>query len=137
MAGIRTSVDESASREVLLDAAQRLMAEEGYPAVTTRRLEAETRLNKSLVYYYFGTMDGLFIALFRRSAEQTLTSAKESLDGGRPLWALWDLAHRGMRSTLTTEFNAVANHRKALRAEIADYSGRFRDVEIAAVEASL
>jgi AcrR family transcriptional regulator len=113
------------------------MLDEGYPAVTTRRLETETRLNKSLVYYYFGTMDGLFIALFRRNAERTLRLATESLNAGQPLWALWDLAHRGMRATLTTEFNAVAHHRKALRAEIALYSGRFRDVEIASVEGSL
>jgi hypothetical protein len=61
----RSPVDDSATRTALLDAASVLMLDEGYAAVTTRRVAQQPGVNNGLVSYYFGTMDGLFIELFR------------------------------------------------------------------------
>ncbi len=46
--------------------------EEGYAAVTSRRVAAEAGLKPQLVHYYFRTMDDLFIEVFRRRAEENL-----------------------------------------------------------------
>ena len=56
-------------RGALLDAAEQLMLEEGYAAVTSRRVAAQAGLKPQLVHYYFRTMDDLFLAVFRRRAE--------------------------------------------------------------------
>jgi AcrR family transcriptional regulator len=126
----RSPVDDSASRTALLDAAQELMLEEGYAAVTTRRLGAKAGLNNALVFYYFGTMDNLFIELFRRGAERSLDRLRRALRSPQPLWSLWELTHDYSSNALTMEFIALANHRKAIRAEIAAYSRTFRTLQL-------
>jgi AcrR family transcriptional regulator len=129
----RSAVDDSVSRTALLDATEALMLEEGYAAVTTRRLAQRAGVNNGLVYYYFGTMDGLFIELFRRGADRSLVRLSEALQSPQPLWALWELVQDSSNNARTMEFTALANHRKAIRAEIAAYSRRFRTVQLEAL----
>jgi AcrR family transcriptional regulator len=130
MAARRGNAGDPTTRTALLDAAQELMLEEGYAAVTTRRIAARSGLNNALVYYYFDTMDGLFIALFQRGAERSFERLQHALSSPQPLWAFWDLIHEPSGSALTMEFIALANHRKAIRSEIADYSRRFREAQL-------
>jgi AcrR family transcriptional regulator len=126
----RSAVDESKARTALLDAAQELMLEEGYAAVSTRRVGAKAGMTPAMVHYYFGTMDGLFIELFRRGAERSLERLARALWSPQPLWGFWEATHDQGNSALTMEFIALANHRKAIRAEIASYSRRFRQMEL-------
>ena len=42
-----------------MDAAEQLLLEEGYAAVTSRRVGARAGLKPQLVHYYFRTMDDL------------------------------------------------------------------------------
>jgi AcrR family transcriptional regulator len=128
--GRRAGAEDSASRAALLDATEQLMLNEGYAAVSSRRVAKAVGVNAALVYYYFGTMDDLFIALFRRGAERSLERQAEALASDQPLWALWELTHNLSNTALTMEFIALANHRKAIRAEIADYSRRFRTMQL-------
>jgi AcrR family transcriptional regulator len=109
------------------------MIDEGYAAVTTRRLGAAAGVNSALVYYYFESMDGLFIELFRRGAEQSLGRLKEGLRSAQPLWHVWDVSREQTSSAITMELIALANHRKALRAEIADYARRYRLMQLDAL----
>ncbi|ABW12390.1 transcriptional regulator, TetR family [Parafrankia sp. EAN1pec] len=129
----RSTVDDSISRTALLDATESLMLEEGYAAVTTRRLATKAGVNNGLVYYYFGTMDGLYIELFRRGAERSLARLRWTLQSPQPLWALWELTHDFSSNALTMEFTALANHRKAIRTEIAAYSRTFRTLQLEAL----
>lgn len=129
----RSPVDDSATRTALLDAAAALMLDEGYAAVTTRRVALQAGVNNGLVSYYFGTMDGLFIELFRRGAERSLARLRQALHSPQPLWALWELTHDFTSNALTMEFIALANHRKAIRAEIAAYSRKFRTLQVEAL----
>ena len=46
------------------------MLEEGYAAVTSRRVGREAGISSQLVHYYFRTMDDLFLEVFRRRAEE-------------------------------------------------------------------
>jgi AcrR family transcriptional regulator len=126
----RGNAGDPTTRIALLDAAQRLMLDEGYAAVTTRRVAAEVGVDSAMVPYYFDNLDGLFIALFRRGAERSFERLQGALSSAQPLWGFWDLIHDPAGSALTMEFIAVANHRKAIRAEIADYSRRFRKAQL-------
>jgi AcrR family transcriptional regulator len=130
MAARRGKVDDPTTREAILDAAATLMVEEGYAAVTSRRVAALAGVNSALVYYYFDSMDGLFIALFRRGADRSFDRLERALTSTQPLWAFWELIHDRSSSARTMEFIALANHRKAIQAEIADYSRKFRKREL-------
>jgi AcrR family transcriptional regulator len=126
----RSPAASSETRSALLDAAQRLMLEEGYAAVSSRRVAATAGVNVALVYYYFANMDELFIALFRRGADSSLEAQATVLASPQPLWGLWDLTHHQTSTAVTMEFIALANHRKAIRAEIANYSKMFRTMQL-------
>lgn len=116
----------STTRTALLEAATRLMLDEGYAAVTTRKVAAKAGVNQALVYYHFRTMDELFLAVFRRGAEATLRRLEDAARADDPLRALWQVSSEPQNSALTVEFIALANHRPAVRAELADSTRRFR-----------
>lgn len=84
-------------------------------------------LKPQLVHYYFRTMDDLFLAAFRRRAEEGLEAQAQVLQARQPLWALWRFSIDPAATAITMEFIALANHRKALKAEIAYYAERFRE----------
>ena len=130
MAARRGKADDPTTRNAILDAAESLMLAEGYAAVTSRRVAAGAGVNSALVYYYFDTMDGLFVALFRRGADRSFDRLAEVLSSPQPLWRFWEFIHDPSNSARTMEFIALANHRKAIRAEIADYSRKFRAREL-------
>jgi AcrR family transcriptional regulator len=133
----RIGTENSKTRALLLDAAEKLMLEEGYPAVTSRHVAAEAGLKPQLVHYYFRTMDDLFLALFQRRVEEGLERLAQALASAQPLWALWDLSRDPRGTALTMEFIALANHRKAVRAEIASAAERFRAEQMEGLEAVL
>ena len=123
----RIGAPDAKNRGVLLDAAEQLMLEEGYAAVTSRRVAEKAALKPQLVHYYFRTMDDLFLAAFRRRAEEGLEAQAQVLQAPQPLWALWRFSIDPAATAITSEFIALANHRKALKAEIAYYAERFRE----------
>ena len=133
----RMGSPEAKNRAALLDAAEQIMLEEGYPAATSRRVAEKAGLKHQLVHYYFHGMDELFTASFRRSAERGLRVQAEALKSPQPLWALWRWHTSTVNAPLWTEYIAMANHRKGLRAEIAYYSKRFREEQRWIVERAL
>ena len=137
MASTPPGADGPDPRTALLDAAQRLMLTEGYAAVTSRRVAAEAEVNPGLVYYYFGPMDNMFVEVFRRSAERMLEQQARALSAEQPLWALWDLIRDQTNTGMNLEFLALGNHRKAVQAEMKDFSIRFRRLQFEAMSSIL
>ena len=133
----RIGAPEAKNRGLLLDAAEQLMLEEGYAAVTSRRLASKAGLKPQLVHYYFRTMEELFLEVFRRRAEEGLQVQRQLLNSPQPLWALWRFGTDPEFARISMEFMALANHRKEMRAEIAYYAERFRDEQRQAVTAAL
>lgn len=112
------------------------MLREGYAAVTSRRVAGEAGVTPPLVHYYFATLDDLFLAVLRRRAEEHLEQQAALLTAEAPLHALWAYSSDPAVVTFTTEFMALANHRKAIRGELAAYIDRFRGAQIEALEAA-
>jgi AcrR family transcriptional regulator len=121
---------DSETRAALLDAAEALMVEEGYAAVTTRRVATKAGVNNGLVYYYFGTLDELFVEVFRRATERGEQRIATARSAEQPLWRAWEVARDFSNNALMNEFVALANHRKAIRSEIAEYWLRFRTDQV-------
>jgi AcrR family transcriptional regulator len=118
------------TRSALLDGAEALLLEEGYAAVTSRRVAERAGANSALIRYYFGSMDGLFVELFRRGAEQGLERQAAALQSPQPLWALWDMLHDHINNGRTLEFFALANHRPVVQREVVEYSARYRKQQL-------
>jgi AcrR family transcriptional regulator len=133
----RVAGPNAKNRGVLLDAAEKLMLEEGYVAVTSRRVAAEAGLKPQLVHYYFRTMDDLFLEVFRRRATEGIERQTRALASENPLRALWEYSIDPRGTALTMEFMALANHRKVIRAEIGRYAEQFRAQQIATFAALL
>jgi TetR/AcrR family transcriptional regulator len=133
----RIGAPDAKNRVVLLDAAERLMLEEGYAAVTSRRVAEKAGLKPQLVHYYFRTMGDLYLAVFRRRAEQGLEAQAEALQSPQPLWALWRYSSDPRINAFTVEFMALASHRPELRAEFARYGELFRERERLALAEAL
>lgn len=125
----RIGAPDAKNRSVLLDAAERLMLEEGYAAVTSRRVAEKAGLKPQLVHYYFRAMGDLYLAVFRRRAEQGLEAQALALKSAQPLWALWRYSSDPRITAFTVEFMALASHRPELRAEFARYGEMFRQKE--------
>ena len=130
MAARRGKVGDPTTRNALLDAAQELMLAEGYAAVTTRRVATKAGVNSALVFYYFDSLDGMFVALIQRGAEHSLQRLKRALSSPQPLWAVWDLIHDRSGSAMTMELMALANHRKTIRAELATHARTYRRTQL-------
>jgi AcrR family transcriptional regulator len=129
---VRGNGSDSETRAALLDAAEALMVDEGYAAVTTRRVASEAGVNNGLVHYYFGTLEELFVEVFRRATargEQEHAAATEN-ETDQPLWRAWEMARDFSNNALMNEFVALANHRKAIQTEIAAYWLRFRKQQV-------
>ena len=133
----RIGSQDSKTRAQLLDAAERLLLAEGYAAVTSRRVAAEAELKPQLVHYYFRTMDDLFVEVFRRRADENIAHFERAIAEDGSLRHLWRLNADPRGAAFRIEFVALANHRKAIRAEVARYAERFRAAQIEAVSAAL
>lgn len=133
----RIGAPDAKNRGLLLDAAEQLMIEEGYAAVTSRRLANKAGLKPQLVHYYFRTMEELFVAVVRRRADEGLQVQAKLLQSPQPLWAIWRYGTDPGFTRISMEFMALANHRKEMRAELAHYAERIREEERKAVAAAL
>lgn len=126
----RFGTESSKTRGALLEAAETLMREEGYASVTARRIANKAGLKFQLVHYYFRTIDELFLALLRRIAQRNQSRFEQALVSIQPLRAIWEIIRDPDEQLLTSEFMALANHRKAIRVEIAIYNERLRSMQI-------
>jgi len=54
----------------VLDAAERVMAEEGFEAATVARVVDEAGIPLSSVYHYYGSKEGILLAVMERGAER-------------------------------------------------------------------
>ncbi|MDR2857883.1 MAG: TetR/AcrR family transcriptional regulator [Novosphingobium sp.] len=125
------------TRAAILDATIGIMREEGYAAVSSRRIAARAGLKSKLVHYYFRNMDELFLAVYKRIEDDHFAELTRTLASRKPLRALWRLNMDATNTGMVLELNALASHRKALRAEIARASGRFRMFQAALLERAI
>lgn len=59
--------DRAATEAAILDAAERMLAREGFAALNVRTIAAEARVDRKLVYRYFGDVDGVVTRLGERA----------------------------------------------------------------------
>jgi AcrR family transcriptional regulator len=65
----------------LLDAAHRLLVRSGYNSLSVEAIGQEAGENKALIRYYFGSKNGLLVALTDALISETLRRARQRLSG--------------------------------------------------------
>jgi AcrR family transcriptional regulator len=133
----RKADETNKTRDAILDATEQLMREEGYAAVSSRRIADRAGLKSQLVHYYFGTMDDLFIALFHRAERQHFERYLQIMSCASPIRELWNLSTDRPGMGLIFEFMALANHREAVRKEIARSTVQTRSMQTAMLTRAL
>ena len=69
----------SATWNLVLDAAERILIEEGYGELTSRRIAERIGIKQRLIYYYFHTMDDVIVETFRRMSRRELERLQNAL----------------------------------------------------------
>jgi len=69
--------DKIDKKDHILDVAEKVFSELGYDGASTRTISGEAGVNMAMLNYYFGSKEGLFLAVFNRK----INSFKEILQG--------------------------------------------------------
>lgn len=133
----RIGAESSATRALILEAAEQVMVEDGYAATSTRRVAARAGLKPSLVHYYFPTTDDLLIAVYLRAAEWANAELEKALADPEPLLALWRYTADTTRTALSLELMAMATHREVLRTAMSEHAGHTHRMQLAVIERAL
>ncbi|MEJ5022692.1 TetR/AcrR family transcriptional regulator [Ochrobactrum vermis] len=84
--------DPDATRENILDIAAREFVASGFSGARVDEIAAQTRTSKRMIYYYFGSKDGLYLAVLERAYGKIRTlESSLSLDDQDPESAMRSL----------------------------------------------
>ena len=112
----------------MLDAAEQVLRDQGYGALTSRSVAEAIGVKQRLIYYYFQTMDELIVETFRRLAARDLERLKEAVASGMSPQDIWQHGIDNADTKLSAEFVALANRVEPLRLEVKAYIQESRQV---------
>ena len=120
--------------EALLDAAESLLVEIGYAAVTVRKLADRAGVNHGLVHYYFGSMEEVFLQTLERFTDRLIERQRTMYAvPGVPFREKWRTAIRYLDDDreyqkVWWELQALAWNRPELRERVAQVDAEWREV---------
>lgn len=79
----RNSAGES--REMILNISERIFAEKGFNAATTREISKAAGINKNLIFYYFNTKESLYRNIIERNIAPVYEKISTALSKGTSL----------------------------------------------------
>jgi AcrR family transcriptional regulator len=94
-------------RTAFMDAAERLLIEEGRAGISTRRLAREAGLNHGLVHYYFGSVENLMLAVFERFTDRLVERQRAMYAADAPFHEKWRTAMGFMEEDLAAGYPKV------------------------------
>ena len=124
----------SAAEGALLDAAERLLVDAGYSAITTRRLAEEAGLNHGLVHYYFGSIENVLARTLERFTARLVERQREMYAAEMPFIEKWRTAMRYLveedvrYEKVWLELQALSWNRPEMRDHLTKINGEWRAV---------
>ena len=121
-------------REAVLDAAERLLTEQGYAGVTARRLAKEAGVNLGLIHYHFGSMENVFVEALERFTSRLTERQKALYAANAPFIDKWRTAMSYLTDEdisyekIWLELQAMAWNHPDMRKRLARVSARWRAV---------
>jgi AcrR family transcriptional regulator len=114
----------------ILDGAEALLRDEGYAALTSRKVAERAGIRQQLVYYYFKTMEDLYTETFQRLAGREIERLSAALNSDRPLHETWKLCIHTGDSPLISEFMALAHRSEGVRKQVIAFIEESRRLQI-------
>lgn len=99
----------------IMDAAEKVIRDEGYAAVSSRRVAEVAAIQQSLVYYYFESMDDLLVATFQRRTERGMARYEKDARSDKPVAAIWKDLNEGLDARMSFAFVSLASHNERVR----------------------
>jgi AcrR family transcriptional regulator len=121
--------------DALLDAAEAMLVDVGYAAITTRRLAERAGVNHGLVHYYFGSMEDLLLRVVERFTDQLIERQQTMYAADVPFINKWRQAMRYLDEDAESgyqkvwfEMQAMAWNNEAIRDRVQKVNQRWLDV---------
>jgi AcrR family transcriptional regulator len=121
--------------DALLDAAEAMLVDVGYAAITTRRLAERAGVNHGLVHYYFGSMEDLLLRVVERFTDQLIERQQTMYAADVPFIDKWRQAMRFLDEDAESgyqkvwlEMQALAWNNEAIRDRVQKVNQRWVDV---------
>lgn len=80
------------TRTAILDAARRRLLADGHHGLSTRKVAEAAEVPLSQLHYYFGSKQGLLLALLAEENERRVDRQTRMYAGDRPLWERYEQA---------------------------------------------
>ena len=80
-----TAQDKRATRDQILEATLETLREEGFAGATSRAIARRGGFNQALVFYYFGSLDGLLLAALDLTSNRRLERYRDALSAANGL----------------------------------------------------
>jgi AcrR family transcriptional regulator len=132
------------TRAVLIDAAINVLREKGFAGASARRIAERGGCNQALVFYHFGSVAGLLVAVLEEVSRRRLDSYTELLERTQTLAGLAAEAKTVFEAdldagyvTVLTEMISGAQSVPELRQPVAACLAPWRDFALAAVRGVL
>ena len=125
----------------LLDAAEALLVDVGYAAITVRKLAERAGVNQGLVHYYFGSMEEVFLQTLERFTDRLIERQTRLYAAELPFVDKWRTAMGYLTADFETgyqkvwlELQAMAWNHPEMRDRVATVLDRWQDVLLPAFE---
>lgn len=105
----RAKGDGHGTAERILSAAIETLREEGFAGASARSIARTGGFNQALIFYHFGSVEGLLLAALDRSSEVRLEAYGETVEGVDDPEHLLEVARRLYREDLEGGFITVLN----------------------------
>jgi AcrR family transcriptional regulator len=116
------------SRELILDATERLMATRGYAATSISDIRNACGLPPSSIYWHFGSKEGVLAAVMERGADRFFAAIPES---DEPEWPIEALAALQSRHPEFLRLFYMLSLERSDDPTVAEVVGRVRDTAVA------
>ena len=93
--------------EALLDAAESLLVEVGYSAITVRKLADRAGVNHGLVHYYFGSMEEVALQTLERFTDRLIERQVALYAAETPFVDKWRTAMRYLQADFDSGYQKV------------------------------
>jgi TetR/AcrR family transcriptional regulator len=133
----RLGQEDSTTRAAILNAAAKVLRDEGVSALTSRRISQKAGIKSQLIHYYFRKMEDLIVTLMQRAGDEVLKSLASVATSEEPLKKLWEFKLASTSTELMSGLAMLARNNERLRAESIRYSEHFRGMQSAIIARDL
>lgn len=108
MASDEKQTSSSPTKDIILEAAEKIFVEKGFSATSMSKIAKDARVTKSLIHHHFGSKEQLWMEIKKRRFAEYFAMQKEQL-------AVDDLGVESFRNCIVGLFDVLRNNPEVVR----------------------